>query len=64
MELQLIQKTTNLKSKDPESESLSSRLRGIATAPKDFDYKEELANRYEVFYSNPNSIFGIKSWYA
>lgn len=48
MELQLIQKTTNLKSKDSVSESLSSRLRGIATAPKDFDYKEELANRYEV----------------
>ena len=28
--------------------SLSQRLRGIATAPKDFDYKKELANRYEA----------------
>ena len=25
---------------------LSQRLRGIAHAPADFDYKEELANRY------------------
>lgn len=24
------------------------RLRGIATAPEDFDYKQELANRYEI----------------
>ena len=24
------------------------RLRGIATAPEDFDYKQELANRYEL----------------
>ena len=24
------------------------RLRGIATAPEDFDYKQELANRYEA----------------
>ena len=23
-------------------------LRGIATAPEDFDYKQELANRYEI----------------
>ena len=28
--------------------TLSQRLRGIATAPKDFDYKQELANRYEA----------------
>ena len=28
--------------------SLSQRLRGIATAPAGFDYKEELANRYEA----------------
>lgn len=27
---------------------LSQRLRGIATAPAGFDYKEELANRYEA----------------
>lgn len=48
MELSLIQYAKNLKREDTESKSLSSRLRGIATAPKDFDYKEELANRYEV----------------
>ena len=35
---------TSIKRKRP----LSQRLRGIAVAPKDFDYKEELANRYEV----------------
>ncbi len=28
--------------------TLSQRLRGIASAPKDFDYKQELANRYEA----------------
>lgn len=49
MELLLVQYATSLKRKDSEGKkSLSSRLRGIATAPKDFDYKEELANRYEV----------------
>lgn len=26
---------------------LSQRLRGIAHAPADFDYKQELANRFE-----------------
>ncbi len=35
---------TSIKRKQP----LSQRLRGIAVAPNDFDYKEELANRYEV----------------
>ena len=35
---------TSIKRKQP----LSQRLRGIAVAPKDFDYKEELANRFEV----------------
>jgi predicted metal-dependent hydrolase len=48
IELLLIQYATSLKRKETEGKSLSSRLRGIATAPKDFDYKEELANRYEV----------------
>lgn len=27
---------------------LSQRLRGIAKVPENFDYKEELANRYDV----------------
>jgi hypothetical protein len=35
---------TSIKRKQP----LSQRLRGIAVAPKDFDYKEELANRFEA----------------
>ena len=48
MELLLIQYATSLKRKKSEGKSLSSRLRGIATAPKDFDYKEELENRYEA----------------
>lgn len=48
MELLLIQYATTLKRKDTDGKSLSTRLRGLATAPKDFDYKEELANRYEV----------------
>ena len=48
MELLLIQYATSLKRKKSEGKSLSSRLRGLATAPKDFDYKEELENRYEA----------------
>ncbi|MBR5082148.1 MAG: hypothetical protein IKX35_06895 [Bacteroidales bacterium] len=48
MELLLIQYAASLKRKHFEGKRLSSRLRGIVTAPKDFDYKEELANRYEV----------------
>jgi len=48
MELLLIQYATSLKRKKSEGKSLSSRLRGIATAPKDFDYKKELENRYEA----------------
>jgi len=48
MELLLIQYATSLKRKKSEGKSLSSRLRGIATTPKDFDYKEELENRYEA----------------
>lgn len=48
MELLLIQYATSLKRKKSEGKSLSSRLRGIATVPRDFDYKEELENRYEA----------------
>ena len=48
MELLLIQYATSLKRKKSEGKGLSSRLRGIATAPKDFDYKKELENRYEA----------------
>ena len=48
MERLLIQYAKNFKRKDTEGKSLSSLMRGIVTAPKDFDYKEELANRYEA----------------
>ena len=47
VEMLLIQYATSLKRKDSAGKSLSSRLRGIATAPKDFDYKKELDNRHE-----------------
>jgi len=30
-----------------KNQRLSERLRGIASAPKDFDYKKELETRYE-----------------
>ena len=32
--------------KTESTKKLSQRLRGIAHAPADFDYKKELANRY------------------
>lgn len=43
----LIQNITNLKREVSERKSLSSRLCSIVTAPKDFDYKEKLANRHD-----------------
>lgn len=48
MELLLIQYATSLKKKESKGKSFSSRLRGIATAPKDFDYKEELAKDFSL----------------
>lgn len=48
MELMLIKFAASLQKKKTANTPLSSRLRGIACAPKDFDYKKELANRYEV----------------
>lgn len=48
MEQLMLQYVANLKSKESGKASLSSRLRGIASAPKDFDYKQELANRYDL----------------
>ncbi len=43
----LIQLASQLDSKRPMS-GLFRRLRGIAHAPIDFDYKTELANRYST----------------
>jgi len=48
MELLMIRYAATLERPTTRSQKLSQRLRGIATAPKDFDYKQELANRYEV----------------
>ena len=48
MELLLIQYATSLKRNGSEGKSLSSRLSGIATAPMDFDYKEELAKDFAL----------------
>ena len=36
-----------MSSKGASLVKLSQRLRGIAHAPADFDYKQELANRFE-----------------
>lgn len=36
-----------MSSKGASPVKLSQRLRGIAHAPADFDYKQELANRFE-----------------
>ena len=48
MDILLMQLAESLTRKPKEKVSLSSRLRGIAHAPKDFDYKHELASRFEV----------------
>ena len=44
----LLQQLAESLTPKPKTKSLSSRMRGIASAPKDFDYKQELANRFEV----------------
>jgi len=48
MEQLMLQYVADLKAKERRKVSLSSRLRGIASAPKDFDYKQELANRNDL----------------
>ena len=48
MDMILIEFAAKQKASVARKQPLSQRLRGIATAPKDFDYKEELANRYEA----------------
>lgn len=45
MEVILLQMAAQIDVANSEK-GLSRRLRGIAHAPKDFDYKAELANRY------------------
>ena len=47
MDMILIEFAAKQKAYVTSKQPLSKRLRGIAMAPKDFDYKEELANRYE-----------------
>ena len=48
MDMILIEFAAKQKASVVKKQPLSQRLRGIATAPKDFDYKEELANRCEA----------------
>ena len=48
IDILLLQLAESLTHKPKAQTSLSSRLRGIAHAPKDFDYKQELANRIDV----------------
>ena len=46
VEILLWQMVADKTEKTAPTMKLSQRLRGIAHAPADFDYKEELANRY------------------
>ena len=48
MELMLVRYAAGLEQTKKNKEPLSMRLRGIANAPKDFDYKQELSNRIEL----------------
>ena len=48
LELLMIRHAATMERPTAKTQKLSQRLRGIVTAPKDFDYKQELANRYEV----------------
>ena len=48
MDILLVRLAETLAPKSKETVSLSQRLRGIAHAPKDFDYKQELASRFEL----------------
>jgi hypothetical protein len=48
VDILLLQLAETLSHQSKAQVSLSSRLRGIAQAPRDFDYKQELANRIEV----------------
>ena len=46
VELLLLQVASTMESPKPSKMRLSQRLRGIAHVPADFNYKQELANRY------------------
>ena len=48
MNIVLLEFASKQKSVEAKGCTLSQRLRGIATAPKDFDYKQDLASRYEA----------------
>lgn len=47
IEALFIQFAKNFTRKEKNQKKLSERLRGIGHAPKGFDYKEELTNRFE-----------------
>lgn len=46
LEILLLQINNNRKPQNQNNESITHKLRGIAKAPDDFDYKQELANRF------------------
>ena len=46
IEVLFMQKAANFSPKTKSSQKLSERLRGIGHAPKGFDYKKELADRF------------------
>ena len=46
VELLFSQMAADMKSQKQKKLMLSQRLRGIGHAPKDFDYKKELENRF------------------
>lgn len=48
MDILLVRLAETFTPMNKEKVSLSQRLRGIANAPNDFDYKQELTDRFEV----------------
>ena len=46
IEVLLLQVASGMEHQEKAPLKLSQRLRGIASAPRNFDYKKELANRY------------------
>ena len=46
VEMYFSQMAADVKNQQPKKQMLSQRLRGIGRAPKDFDYKKELEERF------------------
>ena len=63
LEVILLQLAAQMEGKNAER-GLSQRLRGIAHAPKDFDYKAELANRYHRYHYSQFSSLSCFSMFS